>query len=322
MSAPLDKRDHGGGLDAAVARYGGARGDWLDLSTGINPVPYPVGDILDQAWTQLPDAGAMAALLDAARAFWNVPDGAQIVAAPGASALIATMPDLAAGSEVFIPGPTYNEHAAAFAARNWYVWDDPAVPVHVYVHPNNPDGRLWPARAMGKRSLTVIDESFCDVDPEVSHVALADQPRIIVLKSFGKFWGLAGLRLGFAIGHPDTLNPSGFAGLTDRLGPWPVAGPALTIGTRALCDQAWAAHTRQRLARDAVRLDALLTAQGATLVGGTTLFVTYAVPNAAALHERLAQAHILTRVFPYSDTWIRFGLPGTEEGWERLEAAL
>lgn len=323
MENAREPRDHGGGLDAARARFGGARGDWLDLSTGINPIPYPLGQIAPSAWEQLPDGAAMAGLLHAARAFWNVPDGAQIIAAPGASALIAAMPDIAPGSEAYIPGPTYNEHAAAFAARNWYWGEDAAVPVHVYVHPNNPDGRRWPASAVGKRPLTIIDESFCDVAPEASHIALTDKPGVIVLKSFGKFWGLAGLRLGFAIGHPDTLAPDWTAGLADRLGPWPVAGPALAIGTRALGDTAWAAQTRARLAHDAIRLDALLRSRGAELVGGTDLFRTYAMPGPASdWQDKLAQAHIWTRIFPYSDTWIRFGLPGSDAAWDRLEAAL
>lgn len=322
MENAREPRDHGGGLDAARARFGGARGDWLDLSTGINPIPYPLGQIAPSAWEQLPDGAAMADLLHAARAFWNVPGGAQIIAAPGASALIAAMPDIAPGSEVFIPGPTYNEHAAAFGARNWYWGEDAAVPVHVYVHPNNPDGRRWPASAVGKRSLTIIDESFCDVAPEASHIALTDKPGVIVLKSFGKFWGLAGLRLGFAIGHPDTLAPDWTAGLADRLGPWPVAGPALAIGTRALGDLDWATRTRARLAHDAIRLDALLTARGATLVGGTDLFRTYAVANALGWQTNLARHHIWTRIFPYSQTWIRFGLPGSDAAWDRLRIAL
>lgn len=322
MSSPSKKRDHGGGLDGAIARFGGARGDWIDLSTGINPVPYPVGDIAPAAWEQLPDEGAMDALLQAARGFWNVPAGAQVVAAPGASALIARIPVLAPGSEVFIPTPTYNEHAAAFSLRGWDVWDDPAVPVHVYVHPNNPDGRLWPASVLGRRSLTVIDESFCDVTPGVSHIGQSDRKGVIILKSFGKFWGLAGLRLGFAIGHPDTLNPAQGPALNDLLGPWPVSGPALSVATRALSDTAWADQTNARLAADTARLDALLSGHGAQLVGGTTLFRTYAVDDASVLQTRLAGAHIWTRIFPYSTTWIRFGLPGSEAAWSRLMAAL
>ena len=327
-------RDHGGGLDAAVTKYGGTRADWLDLSTGINPVPYPVGAVSDGAWTALPDSGAMDRLLSAARQFWNVPDGAEIVAANGASAIIAKVPYL--GDHVggaYIPGPTYNEHAAAVeACGGAWMTDDPDDSVlHVYVHPNNPDGRLWDAGKMGGRPLTVIDESFCDVAPKQTHIALAGDQGILILKSFGKFWGLAGVRLGFAIGAPETLKPMTkfklplrpeekmpLATLQEHLGPWSVAGPALEIGARALEDGAWAEATRERLAADAKRLDELV---GWPLVGGTDLFRTYEVEDAAAMQDRLARGQVWSRIFPYSKTWIRLGLPAPDR-WDQLKAAL
>ncbi|MEJ6391140.1 threonine-phosphate decarboxylase [Gymnodinialimonas ulvae] len=319
LKAENEPRDHGGGLDAAMARYGGQRADWLDLSTGINPRPYPLHDISADAWNRLPDDTATDALLLAARRFWNVPDSAQIIAAPGASSLIARIPDLTFATSAYIPGPTYNEHAAAFAARKRLVSaDDAEMPVHVYVHPNNPDGRLWPDVPKSDTELTIIDESFCDTCPEQSRIDQTAKPGTIVLKSFGKFWGLAGLRLGFAIGQRRTIGR-----LDDLLGPWPVAGPALEIGARALGDDDWADATRIRLARDAARLDARLDTLGASLVGGTDLFRTYAMPGRAAdWQAKLARAHVWTRVFPYSETWMRIGLPGSDADWAQLEAAL
>ncbi|WP_298429971.1 threonine-phosphate decarboxylase CobD [uncultured Jannaschia sp.] len=309
MSAP---RDHGGGLDAARARWGGARDDWIDLSTGINPMPYPVPALARDAWTALPDAAAATALNEAARRFWGVPEGAAILAAPGASALIARMPALVPGNRVRIPDPTYNEHAAAFRAHGFAV-DATSAPL-VVVHPNNPDGRLWPASDLPD-DVTIIDESFCDVCPEASHVARAARPGTVVLKSFGKFWGLAGLRLGFAIGAPETIAP-----LAEPLGPWPVSGPALAIGAAALADTGWADATRTRLAADADRLDALMAPHGDP-VGGTTLFRLYDTADAATLRDRLAEHRIWSRVFPYSDRWLRLGLPAPD-GWDRLKAAL
>ncbi|MDA9207907.1 pyridoxal phosphate-dependent class II aminotransferase [Octadecabacter sp.] len=303
------KRDHGGGLDAAVAAYGGARGDWLDLSTGINPVPYQVGEVSPEAWTALPDQGAMDRLLAAARAFWNVPEGAEVVAANGASALIAAMPHVWDGTRVSIPAPTYNEHAAAFVANGWNIAE--AGDVHIVVHPNNPDGRVW--QASQHPAPIVIDESFCDVMPEASHVGIAAHPNTVVLKSFGKFWGLAGARLGFAICAPEIAQK-----LRDQLGPWAVAGPTLEIGARALEDVAWAEATRDRLAADAKCLDDLV---GWDLVGGTDLFRTYEVSDAVAVQEKLAQGHVWSRVFPYSKTWIRLGLPAPDR-WDQLKAAL
>ena len=315
-------RDHGGGLDAAVGRYGGSRTSWVDLSTGINPVPYPVGPIEDGAWTALPDQAAMDRLLTAARSFWQVPAEARIIAAPGASALIARMPHVIGADRVYIPSPTYNEHAAAFRAAGREVSDNASAPSWVVVHPNNPDGRMWQADELADCSTCIIDESFCDIAPDASLVDLAARPGTIVLKSFGKFWGLAGLRLGFAIGLPETL---GFGGpgesLADMLGPWAVSGPGLAVGARALEDTAWAAKTRDRLALDALRLDDLLVRRGARVIGGTDLFRLYEVDDAALWQDRLAQGHVWSRIFPYSDTWLRLGLPAPEQ-WDRLEAAL
>jgi len=181
----------------------------------------------------------------------------------------------------------------------------------VIVHPNNPDGRLH--NLPQGHSLTVIDESFCDVTPGASRIAHAARPGTIILKSFGKFWGLAGLRLGFAIGEPALI-----ARLSTMLGPWPVSGPALELGARALRDDLWAEATRARLSREAARLDTLI---GAPVVGGTTLFRLYDVGDAVAAQDRLARAHIWSRVFPYSTRWLRLGLPGSPEAWDRLAAA-
>ncbi|MGJ8545815.1 MAG: threonine-phosphate decarboxylase [Sulfitobacter sp.] len=318
MTTPQTTRDHGGGLDAAAAQFGGTRADWIDLSTGINPVPYPLPDFSPDAWTALPDQAALDALLTAARAFWNVPQGAQIIAAHGASALIARMPHIAPPGGYHIPAPTYNEHAAAFAATGLHrpAPATDAAASHVFVHPNNPDGRLWPAHQMQGHALTVIDESFCDVAPGHSHVALAASPGTVVLKSFGKFWGLAGLRLGFAIGTPETLAP-----LQAMLGPWSVSGPALETGRAALRDLAWADAARTRLTRDAARLDALILARGAQLVGGTSLFRLYDVADAATWQRDLAAHHIWSRIFPYNPRWLRLGLPRPDQ-FAQLESAL
>ncbi|WP_299722870.1 threonine-phosphate decarboxylase CobD [uncultured Tateyamaria sp.] len=309
------QRDHGGGLDAAIKTFGGSRAEWLDLSTGINPVPYPFPALSADAWTALPDTQMAADLTQAARTFWHVPESAEILAAPGASALIAQIPRLAAPATVSIPAPTYNEHAASFAQHDWQVHSEGAAQGQVLVHPNNPDGRMWSEQDL-TTPLCIIDESFCDVAPDRSLIAHAAQPGRIVLKSFGKFWGLAGVRLGFAIGDPALI-----ARLRDMLGPWPVSGVALDIGARALNDPTWADQTRSRLAADTVRLDAMVCQHGAALLGGTTLFRLYRVDDANAWQDRLAQHHIWSRIFPYADNWIRLGLPGPD-GWDRLEAAL
>ena len=304
-------RDHGGGLDAAIARFGGARPDWLDLSTGINPVAYPVPSFRSGVWAELPDQAAQDALERAARRFWNIPAHAAVLAAPGASALIARLPALMPASVVQIDAPTYNEHAAAFRAHGWQI--SRQADAAVVVHPNNPDGRWAAPKECG--SLLVIDESFCDIAPERSLTGMASRPGVLVLKSFGKFWGLAGLRLGFAIGDPTLIER-----LADMLGPWPVSGPALALGQAALSDMRWARSTRERLRADSVRLDALVTGAGASIVGGTPLFRLYDTGDATAWQNHLAQHRIWSRTFPYSNTWLRLGLPHPD-GWPRLETA-
>lgn len=308
-------RDHGGNLSTAIQRYGGNRADWIDLSTGINPAPYPLPTFDSLDWTALPDASENAQLEQAARGFWDVPADAAVLPAPGASALIALLPGLADPRWVRIETPTYNEHAAAFANHGWSLTGSGPGEACVAVHPNNPDGRLWRADEISA-PLSIIDESFCDICPDQSLMALASRPGVIILKSFGKFWGLAGMRLGFAIGDPELIQR-----LANLQGPWAVSGPALRTGTAALQDPDWANSTRQNLARAAQRLDQLAISRGAALVGGTDLFRLYEVDDAAQWQERLAKAHIWSRIFPYSRTYIRLGLP-PQTGWERLEAAL
>lgn len=309
----MQERDHGGGLDAAIKQWGGARSDWLDLSTGINPTPYPLPTFSDHSWTALPDKAAQQALLDAAREFWNVPDSADMLAAPGASSLIARMPMLFARGDVDIPKPTYNEHAAAFASQGWN--ENETGSVRVIVHPNNPTGQLWTKKDLTAPEM-VIDESFCDVTPDSTLISEAGKPGRIILKSFGKFWGLAGLRLGFIIAEPKVISK-----MRDMIGPWAVSGPALDVATRALSDHTWAAETRARLKADAARLDALMTSAGAEVEGGCDLFRLYNVESAQTWYDRFARNKVLTRVFPYSETYIRLGIPPSD-GWEQLQFSL
>lgn len=306
---------HGGRLSDAVRDYGIPRSDWLDLSTGINPVAYPIPALAPEAWTRLPDPADLKHLERvAARAY----GAACIVAAPGTQALIQMLPTVLRPASASIPQPTYGEHLAAWA-------DIPKLPVDeaelaVLVNPNNPDGRRRPRAEiealLAAGATVVVDESFADVDPDIS-VAGLQVPGLVVLRSFGKFFGLAGLRLGFAMGDPAIVEA-----LRRRLGPWAVPGPALAIGQAALADDGWIAAARRRLAADAERLDALLARAGCTIVGGTSLFRLIRHDDAAGLHRRLARAGIWTRSFDYAANWLRFGLPGRAQDWDRLAAAL
>ncbi|CAA7612494.1 threonine-phosphate decarboxylase CobD [Magnetospirillum sp. SS-4] len=322
---------HGGDLLAAELRWGRPQEGWLDLSTGINPWPYPLPDIPAAAWRRLPGAAEDRALRHAAAAAWNVPDPAMIVAAPGSQPLIQAVPRMAGKAcKVAVIGPTYAEHARAWSAAGHDVravasadeaGDADAV---VAVNPNNPDGRIiapdrladLAERLHRRQGLLVVDEAFAETCPQVS---LASQPRpgLVVLRSFGKFHGLAGLRLGFAIAMPDAT-----ARLAEMLGPWAVSGPALEVGRRALEDRAWAEATRPRLAEAAAALARSLERVGFQVMGGTTLFQLARHAEAAARHDRLGRAGILARAFADRPDLLRFGLPGDAAARTRLDRAL
>ena len=139
-----------------------------------------------------------------------------------------------------------------------------------------------------------------------------------MLRSFGKFYGLAGLRLGFVLGGADDI-----AALDAMAGPWPVSGAAIEIGRKALLDRDWADATRARLETDARRLDDLaVSVRAGRLIGGTPLFRLYDVGDAVAAQERLARARIWSRIFRDKPNWLRLGLPGDETEWTRLTEAL
>lgn len=320
-------RDHGGDLDAAIARHGGAAGDWLDLSTGINPLAYPVPELPARAFTALPTGADMARLRAAAAEGYAT--RAQITPLAGAQAAIQIVPHLVGPGVARVLTPTYNEHAAALHAAGWRVEDARTLDAlagadcAVVVNPNNPDGTRHDPAALialaGRVGLLVVDESFVDPMPALSLApGLHHGPRnVLVLRSVGKFYGLAGLRVGFA------LSSGGMAEtLAEMAGPWPVSGPAIAAGCAALTDDGWRAETTKRLTRDAARLDRLARGAGWSLVGGTPLFRSYATPDAEQAQARLARHGIWSRIFPYSRNWIRLGLAGAPGDWDRLAAAL
>ena len=319
-------REHGGNLDLALQRFGGRAEDWIDLSTGINRQPYPVGEVASRHWSALPSRSDIESLHQAARHAYGTK--APILAMSGAQAAIQLLPGLASSRGLArILAPTYNEYAAVLAAAAWdvtEVFDLDALAgadLAVVVNPNNPDGRRHDPNdllaLLPRVGRLVIDESFADAIPGLSLAPEAGRPGLLVLRSFGKFYGLAGLRLGFAIG-----SEADVAALATMVGPWPISGAAIEIGRRALLDRDWANATSMRLAKDALRLDGEVRSQGWMLVGGTQLFRLYETGEARGAQERLARAQIWSRVFEQKRGWLRLGLPGNEMEWERLAASL
>jgi cobalamin biosynthetic protein CobC len=327
----MEAVEHGGDLGAARLLFPGAPEPFIDLSTGINPYPYPIPRLPADLFTRLPEAAALDRLAAVAAQAYGAPSAAHVVAAPGTQILLPQVAALAPSGRAAVLGPTYAEHARAAACAGHPVEDVTEVAglrhaaLAVVVNPNNPDGRIVPratllacARALPARALLVVDEAFMDVGPNGSSLCGdVGCGNIVVLRSFGKFFGLAGLRLGFAVASPEIA-----ARLRAGLGPWAVAGPALEIGAAALADQSWAATTRVRLAQAALRLDQVLTGAGLTVAGGTSLFRLAHVEAASDLFHHLGRAGILARRFARKPTRLRFGLPASEPDWQRLEAAL
>ena len=323
---------HGGDLATARRLFPDAPAPWLELSTGINPVPYPVGAISTGAFTALPAPAEQAALEAAAAKAWGVVDAASVVAAPGTQAILQHLPMLIPARSVGVLGFTYSGHAAAWSGAGRHISEVEKVEdladfdVAVVVNPNNPDGRIVSLRVLtglaakmaDNGSVLIVDEAFVEASLGARSLApFVKNCGALVLRSFGKIHGLAGLRLGFAVA-PLPLA----ARLRQSLGSWAVSGPALEIGARALADTGWIAEARLRLAADCERLDKMLRGARFEIVGGALLFRLARHPGAAARFEALCRLGVLTRPFASKPDLLRFGLPGTPAAWERLEAAL
>lgn len=322
---------HGGNLHDAKALFPEAPEPWIDLSTGINPNAYPISLPDPRAFTRLPSPQEVSHTEAVAARAYGVADPARVVATAGSQATIRLLPRLRAKSKVAIVGPTYSEHERSWAREGHDILATTSLSqalalgpdVVVIVNPNNPDGRVTdPAELAGVAAILhrrggwlVVDEAFGDLDDEAS-IAGLDLPGTIVLRSFGKAYGLAGVRLGFAIGD------KGFsARIREELGPWAVSGPALALGAQALGDAPWLTDQKVRLSRACLTLDALLTGAGFHIVGGTRLFRLARHPHAGDWFERLARTGIWVRKFSHEQTILRCGIP-QEEAWDILKEAL
>lgn len=327
---PVQTVAHGGDLSGLRAAYAG---DWLDLSTGINPVAYPLPTLTAEAWTRLPGAEDLAMLLEAARQAYGAPEAAGIVAVPGTQAAIQLLPRLSAKSRITILGPTYAEHAHVWRAAGHVVTELDSLPgnlngidVLLAVNPNNPDGRTlglpllrrWHAELNARGGWLILDEAFADVVPEASLDMEAGKPGLVILRSFGKFFGLAGLRLGFVLGPPALTDA-----IAAALGPWAVSGPALGIGAAALRDSQWQTAMRDELRARSRRFDQAMRDRGIHVLGGTPLFRLAKINDAAGFALALRGQGIHTRIFEAQPQWMRFGLPADEaEFWRRLDLVL
>jgi cobalamin biosynthetic protein CobC len=320
---------HGGDLAAARRQFPAAPEPFIDLSTGINPRPYPLPPMPSELFARLPEPGALERLAAAAAEAYRAPSPEHVVPAPGTQILLPLVAALVPPGRASVLAPTYAEHARVAALVGHRVAEVAALrqlagaDLAVVVNPNNPDGRIVAraellaaaAELRSRGGVLVVDEAFMEVGPaDTSLCRDVGLGNIIVLRSFGKFFGLAGLRLGFALAAPGTA-----ARLKALLGPWAVSGAAIAVGETALGDRAWREATRARLAREAQRLDQLLAAAGLDVMGGTSLFRLVRTAAASELFLHLGRAGILVRRF---EEQLRFGLPADEEAWHRLRTAL
>jgi cobalamin biosynthetic protein CobC len=323
---------HGGNINAARHLFPDAPRPWIDLSTGINATPYKVDVVTASAWSKLPEPSEFAELEQAARCAYGVEHAAGIVAAPGTQALIQWLPRLFPARRVAVLDVTYAEHETCWRAAGAEVTvvttlaDLIGFDVGIVVNPNNPDGRIFPPHDLAMIAETlargggrlIVDEAFVDgLERQDSLMSRMPTSGAVVLRSFGKIYGLAGLRLGFAVSSPEICTC-----LRTALGPWAVSGPAIEIGRKALADVGWLATTVGRLRDEADRLDRLLRSAGFAIVGGTPLFRLAQHQHAAAWFVQLCRAGILTRPFRARADWLRFGIPGGPSEWERLETVL
>ncbi|GGB98905.1 threonine-phosphate decarboxylase [Novosphingobium endophyticum] len=318
---------HGGRLAEARSRFGGAREDWLDLSTGINPVAWSGGATADIDWRSLPDPGDLARLERQAARYFGV-DPALCCAVPGSETGLRLIARILGGRGLHLP-LAYSTHADAFEHADPVasLAQLPAAPgTLVIANPNNPDGVLRATEALlnllerqeSGSGWLIVDEAFADCRPEHSIAGhVASGRRLIVLRSFGKFFGLAGVRLGFVVAPTELLGQ-----LRRRLGEWPVSAAALAFGTEAYGDAGWIAATRRTLPEQASRLDAVLKRHGLAPRGECPLFRLVETSEAGALFIRLAQRHILIRPFADHSRLLRFGLPNGDAALGRLDAAL
>lgn len=323
---------HGGDLDTFRAQFPNAPEPLVDLSTGINPNPYPLPPLPDPLFARLPDVAAIGRLAAVASSCYGAPSPAHVVPAPGTQILLPLAAGLMRPGRAAILSPTYGEHARAARLAGHDVVETSDLgtladaELAIVSNPNNPDGKLIERASLlalakqlqARRGLLVVDEAFMDVAPSGLSVAgEVARGNLVVLRSFGKFFGLAGLRLGFALAAPRLATR-----LAAMLGPWAVSGPAMAVGSHALADRRWIELTRHNLAESAQRLDGILAAAGLEVLGGTALFRLTRTAVARAMVSHLGRAGIVVRAFPEHPFWLRFGLPANDEAWRRLQTAL
>jgi cobalamin biosynthetic protein CobC len=319
---------HGGGLRAASAQYGIPLSDWLDLSTGINANSWKVPLMPDNIWQRLPENDDD--LIQIAQSYYNT---AQVLPVAGSQAAIQALPMLRKNCRVGVIHPGYAEHAHAWGRCGHQVKQiniteiDQTISeldVLILINPNNPTGTVfdpqqlldWQQQLALRDGWLIVDEAFIDCTPELSLTKYSQRSGLVILRSLGKFFGLAGARLGFVCAQADLLER-----LNALLGPWTICSASRWLASAALKDSEWQEKNRLRLVEDSLCLQSLLSNYGLTPDGGCALFQWSRTSQATVLHHQFASLGILTRLFSQPSS-LRFGVPGNQTDWQRLETAL
>ena len=325
------REHHGGRLHEAARRWGIPVSDWLDLSTGISPWAWPVPTLPASVWRRLPEEDD--GLVGCCRHWLAVPAEAGCLPVPGSQAALQLLPRLHTTCRVGVPSPGYREHALAWQREGHSVVSlsvdqiDAALPdldVLVCINPNNPTGHLYPLDTLlrwhqqlaGKGGWLVVDEAFLDASEGESLASLCGKPGLIVLRSLGKFFGLAGMRAGVMVGPVAVCEA-----LADLLGPWALSHPARWVMAQAVQDRDWQQQQRARLQQARLRLNRLLSKAGLLPQGDSDLFALCLHDEAEAIRDGLARQGVLVRHFQQPGA-LRFGLPGNESEEQRLLLAL
>lgn len=330
---------HGGQLIEFAKQYQIPLAQWLDLSTGVSPFTYPCPPVTAAAWNRLPEIDD--GLEQAAADYYACAD---LLAVAGSQAAIMQLPAIVAGQRgklgvVALPRVGYKEHQQAWQnycsanGERWQIELYDQIPdaallakaaVLLFINPNNPGAekvspaqlQQWQMQLQKHQGMLIVDEAFIDCTPEQSLLSRPLAENVIVLRSVGKFFGLAGARVGFVFAQQKLL-----AALAQKLGPWTISGPSRAITRAALVDLNWQQQMREKLAADSLRLHELLSYYFNCEIKGCELFQTVVLADAAQIHQQLCTHGVLIRLCDQQDA-LRFGLPGSETQWQKLQAAL
>jgi cobalamin biosynthetic protein CobC len=319
---------HGGQLQQIANKYQIPADNWLDLSTGIAPFSYPIPAIPPALWRQLPQKNE--ALMQAAKKYYRCE---QLLVTNGSQSIIKALPALwhafnRQSTTVYLPQRGYKEHAHAWETAGYqlHFYQDnlPAIDlldensILVIINPNNPTGKVFSRETImcyqkkikKLNGLLVVDEAFIDVlNPEDSIASDVNDQHTLVLRSFGKFFGLAGIRIGFLVANSYWCEI-----FSEHMGPWQVNGPAQFIAEQALADEPWQQIQKRRLKecrqQQQYFLLEIFGPDIITNIGGSDLFLTMSFHQphwAAKCYHLLCQQGLYVRLSDEQDT-LRFGI--------------